>query len=395
MSFKVLFNRLDDAILADKLSVILNYNMDMPWLIKVILDNLSDEMMVTASYSSENFFNLCNLVCTYYDTSWVIYYDIMSGKLKLNDLIKYDKRHCYWIKLVESGAERIATTGEVESAVVQIHGDELIPIYDKPTDQLNEKEYKLINMFNWTLTGLWRYYIRSGYTVKYSKDGKMEEPEIRYIIRQYKVLMRLCELLEDGTCDRVIAHLKKIKSAGVYRYPEYAPDEIVMKDDIGYIINQLMNTRISYKTKTQLECTRILKHINSGKSVYKSKLTVEDRIKLRIAYMEMVYLKSDKSYEARANLEARRQEIMGLCNRVKDGVIAGKLPTDHFSLRIINTIASHDYTRMSDKQKDILLDAIVKIGAVQDVAVQREEVKSADKFGLASLSDMLGSGQFS
>ena len=401
------FNTIESLVNADfmeKLNPIIMNIMDRPWLVDELLYEISDQNKNLTLYERETVKKICELLIQYFSASWMPYFDISSGSVKIQDIIKYDKQTRYCI--TAAGGYRVATAKEVSNGYVKDIDGEIVSIVDDPSVKLDESQRIFINLFTWSTSGLWRYYIAAGYECKYNKNGQLEGAPIKYIMKIYDVLIRMCERLSEGFYDEVIDNLKNIKKLGQYRYPEYASDEMDIStlEPITFVVNQLEKNRYKFKENIMYRCLRVIKNSKNGR------YSVEDMVLLRTGYIELKRYLDGNSKSI--NNDQENTEIRELCDRIRLGVADGYIGLNEFATKVVGTISKSNYSRMSEKQRAILVEACDKI---ERARIEREKEESAklaressikkdnepskeidlsiaNDFGLASLSDLLGSG---
>ena len=228
------FNRVYDLISGDasesQFRGISGSVMERPWIVDALLRGVSDSNPFLTMYSEEQIKEMVVLVILCYYSMFNAFFSVSSGDVKLEELVKKTRQNRYTVNA--SNGKRVATSGEVSEGIYYVVNDYTVKLVDEPTLFLTEKEEKFIWMMAWALTGRWRYFIQSGYNVKY-ENGVLAEPEIKYIWSVRNVIYRMCELLTSSDMyPDIVEKLREIKKAGTYKYPDYADDEIHLTDGI-------------------------------------------------------------------------------------------------------------------------------------------------------------------
>ena len=378
---------------------------DKPWLVNIMLYYLSDYNPAITMYQADIVEKLVNLLIDYYDSSWSAYFDISTGEVDLKTLVEYNSQSRYMIDA--ANGMRVATVNEVNEAIFNVIDDVEIGLINDPETKLEDSKYKFILLFLWSVTGLWRYYLKAGFTAEFDKSG-LVGTEIKYIANINIILSRMCELLrEEGYYSSVIKTLKSIKRLGTYKYPTYANDEIEPEEKIVFVVNQVSRLMPKNKTRIMFEASDILK--KSGGNV--SKMTTENKLVLRKCLYEIRNPKADAEVTSNRTMK----EIKDLCEEIRQAVINKKLRSNDFAVKVASTIMRSGYIRCSEKQKGVLVEAINKLRVAENREKQANILAKAIKaqqdnqsknqseasenqsdagsgFNLASMSDLLGKG---
>ena len=395
------FNNLEGLIpfeMYTDISIMATSSMEKPWLVNILLYTLSDSNPGLGINPVETIKEVAELLIRYYNDSWSAFFDISSGSFNIEKMVEFTQQDRFLIEA--ANGIRVATSAEVEEGIFKVSGDQVIELINEPTLKLEESEYKFINLFTWTVTGKWRYYIRAGYKCEYI-DNRLKEPEVRYITRISNVLFRMCELLRSDTYyASVVDKIKRIKKAGSYKYPSYASDEVHADEKFLFIVNQMNKIMPRNKTPLLYECSKIL-WANKSKST--SSYSTQDKVTLRKGYY---YIKNpDKDTTAHKSDDAAIvAENKAMCDKIRKGVADGYLSDNEFAIKIVGTICRNGYRYCSEKQKNIILAAISKIDAIKAKQEQTQiiekampkaegaEINTPGEFSLASMSDLLGKG---
>ena len=380
---------------AKEIETISTSSMEKPWLIDVLLYYLSDSNPLFTMYPQDIVIKLAELMIDYYHSSWSAFFDINNGDIDLRALIEYKQQDRFMIDA--ANGMRVATKNEVDEGIYNIADSGTIGLVNDPVNKIEDSEYKFICLFLWTVTGLWRYYIRAGYTVEFDTNSKVKEPEIKYISSIRHVLFRMCELLKDDSYyTSIINKLKHIKKLGTYKYPSYAADEVMPDEKISFVINQVERLMTRRKSPLIYECHLILRRASSKST---KSFSTQDKMTLRKGLYE---LRHPEEFNGEAVEQAEIDEIREMCEKIRQGVINKHLGENEFAVKVASTIMKNNYRRCSAKQRAVLVDAINKIKSNENRAKQTEILNKAIEkneetpvdsgFSLADMSDLLGKG---
>ena len=368
--------------------------MERPWIVDALLRGVSDINPFLTMYSEEQIKEMVVLVILCYYSMFNAFFSVSSGDVKLEELVKKTRQNRYTVNA--SNGKRVATSGEVSEGIYYVVNDYTVKLVDEPTLFLTEKEEKFIWMMTWALTGRWRYFIQAGYNVKY-ENGVLAEPEIKYIWSVRNVIYRMCELLTSSDMyPDIVEKLREIKKAGTYKYPDYADDEIHLTDGITFVVNQLNKMMPRYRSGVLAECSRIMYR---NKSIAPSSYSTEEKMKLREGYYCLLH--PDNSEESAKNdefIETNRK----LCDKIREAVGDGLLENTDFAVKVATTITKNNYRFCSDKQRNVLVDAISRSDKARESKETKQKAEEASAgtladassvFSIASISNMLGKGE--
>lgn len=385
-----------------EIQIINSVETNRPWLVSLILYHLSDDNPNFSMYETTKVDELASLLIRYYNCSWNVFFDVANGSLDLEKLLQHTSQDRYLIE--GDDWSRVATKKEVEEAIYEDYEDyrddnsySIVKLVNKPILKIEEKDVRFLNTLVWTFTGRWRYYIRAGFKCEYN-GNKLKEPEIKYVTNILNVLNRVCELLENPSyLDDIITNIKKIKKAGAYKYPEFANDEVIPREKVVFVVNQLSKLLPKNKSNIQYKAYKIL---SANKNTPISRYSTEDKLTIRQAYIETKHgitggEKEDKEIE----------EVKTLCDKIRQGSIDGIINYNDFAMKIVRTISANGYRRCSIKQKNILVEAVNRIEIKSKTNEQIETVEKMTEanntkdstggiFSIAGISDLLGRGMF-
>lgn len=364
---------------------------DKPWILEALELGLSDMNTALITYSDAV---LENLVKTYirFDTAcWSTYFDVAERKEKFANLLEYTQRDRYTIEAAEG--VRVATATEVNEAIFETIGGREIKLVNSPDLTLSEKDFKLLNTIAWLFSGRWRYYLKAGFECEFFK-GKLKRPEMEYIISMLPVINRVCELFEQ-TNGQVYYDLEEklrhIKKAGKYKYPDFATDEVVPTFKIAYVYVQLKKMLDRRKKAYDHfgKCSYLVKEKNLNE------LSTEDKLLLREYYL---YLTNPGYRPANPEEVARAEKVMDICKELGQLIDNGAVSKQAFAVKVMTTLIGKKGRFASDKQINILVEAIDKAKREQEAIKIHAEAQSnageqkKSEFSLSAMSDMLGKG---
>lgn len=244
-------------------------------------------------------------------------------------------------KIVASNGERFATKGEIDEGVEGLFEDKVYPA--------GEEEAKFLHLLYWTATGKTFAFRRAGFKLNYDKSGKVLNSFYEMIKMSYLQIKEMIDWVYSGdNFEKSVKRVKKFLKQGSYKYADYEKDEI--KADMS--VKQLFKG--------------VQQHMPTGSSnveyrkawvIYLSAKNGRKVSPIQISELRGIYRRFC-SADKIDKLTSKNTSLMEMCNRIERGVEEGKLSKTHFSLVIINTIKNGNYSRCSEKQSNILNDAI-------------------------------------
>lgn len=399
--YTLTFNHLGEMVsneLVQNVKDIYLSNIDKPWIVRAITVGLSDTNPFLRMYTRDSIIKMIKLLSKLNTSMFQNFFDISSGDIDPEKLLKYTSYDCY--KIEATNGLRIATQNEVDEAIYQYFGDKVIKLINEPIMALDNKELTFFNTFTWAVTGYWRYYIKAGFECSYNGNS-LKEPEINYIMKISNVLFRMCQLLDEGYCNTIIDKIKHIKRLGKYSYPKYAEDEVYPDEKFVFVFNQIKKIMPYKKNSEQMKVLSIIKR---NRNMNINSYSTEDKLFIREVYCNIKYNKDTKENEYDAS---KVIEIKNLCDIVIQGTTDGFISSNEFVFKIIETLKKNGYRKCSDKQKSIIIEAINKINTAKKSKEQIEAINKvvaenkgdtseinadSDSFNIAGMSDLLGKG---
>lgn len=305
-----------------------------------------------------------------------VHIDINKKKYLIELLLRYSKS-CGIVYMVENNLEsymdslkkniysidaingvRIATKNEVEDGVRGLIANE--------TKALSDEKIKQLNLLMWTVTGRLKYYSRAGFKYRYSEQNGLEDTIVEMIDKCKEKLENMILWVSDRcTFDNDISTVKKFKK-NKYKYPTYAVDEIketLSKKQILYYLQENLNNNRDidgYKKAIAL----VLKSNNKY-----FKIEPLDMSFLRNMYYKLNDRIIDKKIIG-GDLE--NKEVKDKCETLIWAKDMGYISRDHFVFKIITTIKSKSYSYCSNKQMNIIDEAL-------NIAKSNKEKQDANK----------------
>lgn len=374
-------------------------NSNTPWLVAECLYAISDFNPASNILPTKDLKELYDMTVRLNKALWMPKYDLDNEKNNIVSLINYYEQPRYCIDAADGS--RVATKNEVNEAIVNICVDSMIEIYNKPAVRLEKSQINFINLLMWALTGFWRYYIRVGLKCSFDSNNKVKEAMNTILKDNIAVFNRFCELLEDGSYYiNTIEELKRIKKLGPYDYPEYAADEVKPNETIAFVINQVEKIMPKQKGKTLWRCEKLLKDKKYG---YIKQYSTDDKIAFRKGYIELRNPGFFDGDDIKARMESEYTEVKELCEKIKSAVIDGLCDNNEFAVKVASTLIRNNYSRCSQKQKNVLIKAIKDIDEKRKIINSSQKIMeevnsiqtkniSTENYSLDNLSDLLGKG---
>lgn len=350
----------DKQVLAIVNSVKLDI-LEFPYIVSETVRLLDDDCVLNKQISDYNMKALARLLKMYSMDCWDIF---MVGD-NLSSLLKSGRVEIYYVEAARG--TRRATEGEIEQGV-----KELTMEYAYPA---GEKEYKMLNLLNWTFTGKNRYFVDAGYKLNYSKDGSVLQTSYQLIEMAANDIMDMFKWISvHDNYEGAIKKIKKFKNGKKYRHASYAEDEI--EADIN--IKQLLHTM----DKSMPRGSSVPEYRKAISLVIKSKRYKLEPIE--ISFLRKVYDIYTKDVAQRAEMDkadnAVRQKLKEDCEYLLSQRYSGKISDQHFAYKIIETLKKSDYKKCSAKQKMILDDALMIL-----MGEKKQRAKHQDEDGESSM----------
>ena len=310
-----------------------------------VLDILRDDSVYSLTLQDRQREALTRLLLRYSRA----YISLFLSGVRIDGLLKYTQTKIYHVNAVNG--YRIATKSEVEQAVASLMAE--------VTDNIPEKEQRLLKLFQWTLDGDRKLFKSLGYELEFSEDRKLKTSYFQMLVMAGNELNELMDFMEDEKrFESCVAKLKKIKRKGKYKYPEYAVDEIQSEMTIKQLV---------YKLKPLLPIGSSNPDIRRALHLI---LTWERDTKLQnnadpldIAMMRRVYASLSGQTDTIYNqtVEDDSQLNREKCERLLKAKRAGEISQSDFVFKIISTLKKSNYKKVSPKQLAIIDTALEKL----------------------------------
>lgn len=387
MGYTGLLSKLEQIELKNFITNMIACGDDLPYLMLESLKMLSDESTMFNIIKDSNKVALCNMIRDYFFSD--CYVDYMNN-VDYSKIIEYGKLIMY--KVYAEDGLRNATVNEISQGVHNLTGEEVY--------QVEEKEYKLLCLLQWTLTGKSYIFRKAGYKLEYDDNGKPKTLFYDMVVMCANEIKELFSWVHSDGFEVCVKRLKKLAKSRGYKYATYAKDEII--EDIP--IKQLfINIKERFPRRSDDKDYRKALAIVL-------KTNIKYAAPLDIAFLRNVY---ERFTIEQRGLNARQiEQISGLkqdCERLLKEQFSGKIKSDHYAYRIISTLKSTGYSRCSPKQLKIIEDAkriIQRYDEAEEIdndvldrkgkAGNETRVISEDEIdiSLAALSNAMGDGLF-
>lgn len=374
MAMYKVYKLIDDQKLKTFIDSITDF--DLPYLISETLKMLDDSSPLCGIISDSNKVALCKMISTYFDSCYFVY----SDDIGLDKLLKYGKIEVYRIDARDG--IRYATANEVANGVRGLIPNNIYPA--------GEDVYKLLCLLYWTFTGRSYYFRQAGYKLDYDKDGKVTNTLYEMIQMSARQLIELFDFVADNTkFEKSLKLIKKMKKNNGYKYANFAKDEIEETVTIKQLIYNIC---------------RAFPH-NSPNADYRKALALaikssKNNVKLtpyEISFLRDTYYKHATDPESKNTLVGDCDEqLKSDCEILLSEQYSGKINQNHFCYKIITTLKRNNYSKCSEKQYNIIKDALNIINSKNESTETntKTEIISDDiiDMSLNSLSNAIGNG---
>lgn len=262
--------------------------------------------------------------------------------------------------------DRVATKSEIENGAPGI--------MPKETVIISEECYKMLNAINWCITG------KREYAKKISDDIADIDVDIDIIFKAAKIINSAVDWIIDTTTFlKDIKPITDIITTGHYVYPDDAPDEVEQFVPIKDVITLILRVgKKNSSNNTVAIATKIALQISKGRQV---KLSGKQLYILRCAYEILTGKPAEKPKE---------NKIKTMSERLLNDRQLGKVDKNLFAFKIIDSVSKFDYTKVSEKQANIIIEAYNKsygIGVDKSSNLFEEKAVNAPNILIANNSD--------
>lgn len=375
MSYNKLFSLIQEN--NEIKSFILNMSsgvFDIPYLMKETLNILDDCNPMLNMIPDNNKIALSSMINQYFDSCYTYFIDNNN----LESVLEYGKIEIY--KVDAANGLRAATVHEIEQGI-----ESLISEYIYPA---GEKEFKLLSLLCWTFTGKSYLFRKAGYNLEY-ENKKVKTTFYEMIKMCAYDLKELFSWLEtDDNFNNAINKIKKLKKSKGYKYATYEKDEITEYISIKQLICNV--EKIFPRSSTNRDYRRGLALALSSSKGNK-KLSPSEVSELRKIYHKYLIDNNNKNSENKTD-----ESLKNKCESILSKRYSGEINPDHFAFKIITTLKSNKYTKVSPKQMAYIDDAFYIINSTNKTNEVETKILSDDEVdnSLTSLSNAIGKGLF-
>lgn len=322
---------------------VINSGLEEPFLAIKIAELLSDEHLLSNVLSDKDKINTGNFLYNYHRVCWNLFTDA-EDMARLERGLKYAKRELY--KVDAPMGERFATTKEIAMGVKQLKSEIQYPV--------TEDTYKLMNILMWSFTGKPLYFREAGHSLTYDVANKgYKESFYEMLLMSYRQLVEACNFYTNyDKFNATMKALDKVKKMS-FKYASYADDEIEENLSIKQLI---YNIDVTFpRSSPNADYRKAISLVIKGKKSLKS-LTPMD-----IAFLRKVYLQYALDKKSETDNSSINIELQNMCEELLKEQYKGKVKSDHFAYKIIETLKKSGYKKCSQKQYLILEDAYKSI----------------------------------
>ena len=331
-------------------------NVEGIYIIKEIANFLEDGNPLLNHITDNNKKALASLAVRYY----MACVDVTLTHNKAEKLVESARQEIYTI-LAPEGL-RVATIYEVENGSLGLIAEESYP--------LGEEKYKLLNLMLWANTGRLRYYSKAGYSYNYESGVGLADNIYEMVDRASDSLIKLLEWAENR--EEFNRDINKIKtlSRKKYKYPEYAADEvkadITIKQLVFYLDRNLPRGSKDERVREALHL------IIRSKKDRRFKMSPVEISFLREVYQDLRSGVIEESTDDE-EVDEEKKPLQVECERLKEGRDKGLIDGGHFAFKIINTLEKYNYNKCSQKQYEIIRDALNKLNTEEQLREQQQK----------------------
>ena len=310
-------------------------------LIKDLAIQLSDEKIGLMGLNDRNKGALARLVIQYGRNMEPV---INDTKVNVDRMANGARRYIYRMDAVNG--IRIATNTEIE--------DGALGLIEEVKYTISEENFRLVKLMAWTVHGRHRDLI-DGVGKYVDKNLPLYEKIIvsaNDLIKLFNWVSQPVQYLEDR--DKLLKMNKVIEE---YKYPDYAYDEVKSEYSprqlVYYLDKNLPRGSSDKDTRRALNLV-----INFKKTKY-----------FRLGPMEKQLLR--KEYEKAIKVVKKEEEtgsqLKDDCEKLLKARKDGLVDKNHFAFKIIETLRGFGYSRCSEKQYDIIRDALLKVKEAKEL----------------------------
>ena len=341
---------------------------------------VSDQHYKAYCISDFNLIALTKMVKRYIDTCWKYLEDVKEFEkyLKTSKMLMY--------KMNVDGELRYATVNEIEQGVEDIIGEYSYPI--------GKDKSVMLSVMMWMFTGDNKYITQAGFRLHYSEEErKYTDTLYEKIYLLASKMNEVFDWVDEKEFESDIATLKKL-SKNKFKYARYASNEVVEELDFKQVAFDVVKCNSKNISKEVSRAYMLCKkYINE-------KLRLEP---LEKAFIRKQYKVIKEAGSARDNNDKQPEEISELkdmCESLLALRASGRIAATEFVFKIIQSLMSNGYTKVSPKQFNILQEAYNKYISSWTNTENKSSNQASDEMAvtveedtmLVDMSDMLGSG---
>lgn len=369
----------DDVKLTSFITNISSGYLDIPYIMEETLKVLDDDSPMFNLISESNKKALCIMMDMYFTDCWALYIE----DTPLDKLLQYGKIEVY--KVEAANGLRYATINEVAQGIKGLIGEYIYPA--------GEDEYKKLCLLYWTFTGKSYYYRQAGFELNYNNNGKVTTPfylMVQNCALQLKELFKWVSMKDEVA--KAIKKMDKMKKNKGYKYASFEKDEITEDVTIKQLVYNIY--KIFPRNSPNVEYRKALA---LALKYYKDKKQLSP---LEISMLRETYDKHaiDKNRNQQID-DGSSAELKETCELLLRERYSGKIDSNDFAYKIIETLKKNNYNKCSIKQYEFLDKALKLIN--RDTKEEKEENNKTEVISdteidssLESLSDAIGNGLF-
>lgn len=275
---------------------------------------------------------LYRMICMYSNVrlSWIDY-----ESKDIESLAEKSVEKIYYVH--SDKIDRIATTNEINNGVSILEVRKMYPI--------GQEDSELFYLWAWSETGKSYYYRQAGFKQDYIDNKPIEEfyPMLMTSIVKIDKLIKLLNNMDKMNEDiKILKKIKKIK------YPTYMKDEVNEKISPKQLIYSI------YKG-----FPRGSSNVEYRKALAMSFRNIEENKRLEpyeVAELRRIYAKFLENGDTREPVQKVKEACEYLLEQREKGTINGK----EFVFKIVGTLKKGNYCRCSEKQFNIISEAVEK-----------------------------------
>lgn len=329
----------------------------MPFFLRKAFELLSDEYMFKGLLTDENIIDIANVAYNYFNSEAE---DIFIDGVMHTKTVEFTKIEVY--KVDAANGLRYATENEIKQGI-----EGLIAEYIYPA---GEDTHNYINMLYWSFTGDVIFYKRAGLEIKYDDGNNIVTTLVELIVNSLDIMKSMINWVStNDNYERAIKRLKKVAKNGGFRYTTYEKDEITEDISIKQLVHNI--DRAFPRNSTNKDYRKAIA-LTIKTNRYEKRLTPMEISFLRSVYKTFI---ANKDYK-KDTTNSENKELKDKCDRLLKMQYSGAIPSNHFAYTIIQTLRKYKYTRCSQKQMNIIDEAIAILDKKNEEAIKNRNQTS-------------------